>query len=54
MNRLMLAISAGEWEGINHRPHHFMRRCCRRWKVLYLEPPASLIAPIKDRRFLKR
>ena len=55
MNRLMLAISAGEWEGINHRPHHFMRRCAAGGrKVLYLEPPASLIAPIKDRRFLKR
>ena len=55
MNRLMLTISAGEWEGINHRPHHFMRRCAASgWTVIYLEPPASLIAPLKDKRFLKR
>ena len=55
MKRLMLAISAGEWEGINHRPHHFMRRCAAGgWTVIYLEPPASLIAPLKDKRFLKR
>lgn len=52
---LMLTISAAEWEGINHRPHHFMRRCAASgWTVLYLEPPASLIAPLKDKRFLKR
>lgn len=55
MKRLMLTISAGEWEGINHRPHHFMRRCAASgWTVIYLEPPASLIAPLKDRRFLRR
>jgi glycosyltransferase involved in cell wall biosynthesis len=55
MNNFMLTISAGEWEGINHRPHHFMRRCAASgWTVIYLEPPASLIAPLKDKRFLKR
>lgn len=55
MKRLMLTISAGEWEGINHRPHHFMRRCADSgWTVVYLEPPASLVAPLKDKRFLKR
>lgn len=55
MKRLMLTISAGEWEGINHRPHHFMRRCADSgWIVVYLEPPASLVAPLKDKRFLKR
>ena len=55
MKPLMLTISAGEWEGINHRPHHFMRRCADSgWTVVYLEPPASLIAPLKDKRFLKR
>jgi len=55
MEPLMLMISAGEWEGINHRPHHFARRCAADgWTVLYLEPPASLIAPLKDKRFLKR
>lgn len=55
MKRLMLTISAGEWEGINHRPHHFMRRfAAYGWTVLYLEPPATLIAPLKNRHFLKR
>lgn len=55
MEPLMLTISAGEWEGINHRPHHFMRRSAASgWTVIYLEPPASLIAPLKDKRFLKR
>lgn len=55
MKRLMLTISAGEWDGINHRPHHFMRRfAVGGWKVLYLEPPATFIAPFKNRHFLKR
>ncbi|MBO8129067.1 MAG: glycosyltransferase [Peptococcaceae bacterium] len=55
MERLMLAISAGEWEGIKHRPQHFMQRCARSgWTVIYLEPPATLIAPIKNRKMLKR
>lgn len=45
----MLAISAREWNGIESRPHHLMRLCAKSgWQVLYLEPPASLAAPIKD------
>lgn len=55
MQRLMLAISAAEWDGINHRPHHFMRRfAAGGWTVLYVEPPSTLISPIKNRHFLVR
>ena len=55
MRKLMLAISAGEWEGIQHRPHHFMRRSSKTgWTVIYLEPPATLIAPLKNKDMLIR
>jgi len=47
--RNMLVISAGEWDGINHRPHHFARRAAESgWQVFYVEPPASIIAPLKS------
>ncbi len=52
---IMLTVSAGEWDGIQHRPHHFMRRSAKTgWAVIYLEPPASLIAPFKNKKMLKR
>lgn len=55
VQRVMLAVTAAEWDGIKHRPHHFMRRCARSgWTVVYLEPPATLIAPFKDRGMLRR
>ncbi|MFX0560662.1 glycosyltransferase [Tepidibacillus infernus] len=55
MEKIMLAISAGEWEGIQHRPHHFMRRSAKTgWTVIYLEPPATLIAPLKNKQMLNR
>ncbi len=55
MDQTMLIISAGEWDGIKHRPHHFARRTANSgWTVLYLEPPASLIAPLKNRAMLRR
>lgn len=59
MARNMLIISAGEWVGINHRPHHFARRAANSgWRVVYVEPPASIIAPLKSgktrQRMLKR
>ena len=55
MSRIMLAVSAGEWEGIQHRPHHFMRRSAKSgWTVLYLEPPATLISPLKNSKMLTR
>lgn len=51
----MLAISAAEWDGIQHRPHHFMRRSARSgWTVIYLEPPATLLAPLKNKQMLER
>lgn len=53
--KLMLAISAGEWEGIQHRPHHFMRRSAQTgWTVIYVEPPATLISPLKNKKMLIR
>lgn len=53
--RLMLAISAGEWEGIKHRPHHLMKRSAKSgWTVIYLEPPATLIGPLKNKKMLLR
>lgn len=52
---IMLTISAAEWDGIQHRPHHFMRRSARSgWKVIYVEPPATLIAPLKNKKMLER
>jgi len=51
----MLTISAGEWDGIQHRPHHFMRRSAKSgWKVIYVEPPATLLAPLKNKEMLNR
>lgn len=51
----MLAISAAEWDGIQHRPHHFMRRSARSgWTVIYVEPPATLLAPLKNKQMLER
>lgn len=53
--KLMLTVSAGEWDGISHRPHHFMRRSAKTgWTVIYLEPPASIIAPLKNKKMLSR
>jgi glycosyltransferase involved in cell wall biosynthesis len=53
--RLMVTLSAGEWDGIQHRPHHFMRKCKRDgWEVVYVEPGATLISPLKDKRVLTR
>lgn len=55
MDKIMLIISAGEWDGIKHRPHHFARRTATSgWTVLYLEPPASIIAPFKNKTMLRR
>ncbi len=55
INKLMLTVSAGEWDGIQHRPHHFMKRSAKTgWTVIYLEPPASLISPIKNKKMLIR
>ncbi|MGD9679085.1 MAG: glycosyltransferase [Vulcanibacillus sp.] len=55
MKKLMLCISAGEWAGIQHRPHHFMKRSAKTgWTVLYLEPPATIISPLKNIKMLNR
>jgi glycosyltransferase involved in cell wall biosynthesis len=52
---IMLTISAAEWDGIQHRPHHFMRRSARTgWRVIYVEPPATLLAPLKNKNMLDR
>ncbi|WP_449537832.1 glycosyltransferase [Ferdinandcohnia sp. Marseille-Q9671] len=52
--KVMLTFSAGEWSGVQHRPHHFMKRSAKSgWKVIYVEPPATLIAPLKNRETLK-
>lgn len=51
----MLTISAGEWEGIQHRPHHFMRRSAiSGWTVVYIEPPATIISPFKNTKMINR
>ncbi|MBD3108527.1 glycosyltransferase [Bacillus sp. AGMB 02131] len=53
-NKIMVAISAGDWEGVQHRPHHFMKRAAKSGrKVIYMEPPVTLIAPLKNRALLK-
>lgn len=49
---VLAVMYASEWDGIQHRPHHFAKRYAAKeqTKVLYVEPPASLLAPLKDRR----
>ncbi len=54
-DKTMLIISAGEWGSIHHRPHHFALRAERSgWNVLYVEPPASLLALFKNKELAKR
>lgn len=51
--RLMIGITAGEWEGIHHRPHHMMKRAARDgWTVLFIESPMTFLSPLKDREKL--
>lgn len=46
----VIVVSAGNWEGIQHRPHHFTKRMKRSgWDVYYVEPPVTLIAPLKNK-----
>ncbi|MFE7060650.1 glycosyltransferase [Sutcliffiella sp. NPDC057660] len=55
MKKIMIAMSAGDWNGVQHRPHHFMKRASKAgWEVLYLEPPATLLSPLKDKNMLQR
>lgn len=52
-NKIMVAISAGDWEGVQHRPHHFMKRAAKSGRtVIYMEPPVTLIGPIKNKELL--
>ena len=48
--KLVVIISAAEWDGVFHRPHHFAKRFSKldHTKVLYVEPPVTLLGPIKD------
>jgi glycosyltransferase involved in cell wall biosynthesis len=49
---ILTVMYASEWEGIQHRPHHFAKRYAAKEQtnVLYVEPPVSLLAPLKNRR----
>ncbi len=49
--KLVIIVSAANWDGVYHRPHHFARRFARLddTKVLYVEPPVTLLGPIKNR-----
>lgn len=52
--RLMIGITAGEWEGIHHRPHHMMKRAAKDgWDVLFIESPMTYLSPLKDKEKLK-
>jgi glycosyltransferase involved in cell wall biosynthesis len=52
-NKILVATSAGDWDGIQHRPHHFMKRSSKSgWTVIYVEPPVSLIGPLKNKNLL--
>jgi glycosyltransferase involved in cell wall biosynthesis len=52
--KVMVAISAGVWDGAQHRPHHFMKRAAGDGRtVVYVEPPVTLIAPLKNKQLLK-
>ncbi len=49
-SKIMVATTAGDWEGIQHRPHHFAKRAAKSGRtVIYVEPPVSLIGPLKNR-----
>jgi glycosyltransferase involved in cell wall biosynthesis len=52
--KIMVTLSAGNWDGVQHRPHHFMKRAASNGRtIIYIEPPVSLIAPLKNRQLLK-
>lgn len=54
-NRIMVSTTAGEWEGVQHRPHHFMKRAAESGRtVIFIEPPVSLIAPLKNRKLISK
>jgi len=51
--RLMIGITAGEWEGVHHRPHHMLKRAWKDgWDVLFIESPMTYLSPLKDREKL--
>ncbi|PAE25820.1 glycosyltransferase [Bacillus sp. 7894-2] len=53
-NKVMVATSAGDWEGVQHRPHHFMKRAAEGGRtVLYVEPPVTLLGPLKNKVLLQ-
>jgi glycosyltransferase involved in cell wall biosynthesis len=50
-SKIMVTTSAGDWEGIQHRPHHFMKRAAKSGRtVIYVEPPVTLLGPLKNRK----
>jgi glycosyltransferase involved in cell wall biosynthesis len=52
-SKIMITTSAGDWEGIQHRPHHFMKRAAKSNRtVIYVEPPVSLLGPLKNSKLL--
>lgn len=54
MDKVMITTSAGDWEGVQHRPHHFMKRAAKSGRtVIYIEPPVSLLGPLKNKRLLE-
>ncbi|MDQ0269111.1 glycosyltransferase [Cytobacillus purgationiresistens] len=54
MDNVMITTSAGDWEGVQHRPHHFMRRAAGSGHtVIYIEPPVSLLGPLKNKQLVQ-
>jgi glycosyltransferase involved in cell wall biosynthesis len=52
-NVTMVIPSAGDWTGIQHRPHHFAKRAAKSGRrVLYINPPVSMIAPLKNKKLI--
>ncbi|MCQ6278672.1 glycosyltransferase [Bacillus sp. EB600] len=52
-SKIMIATSAGDWEGIQHRPHHFMKRAAKSNRtVIYVDPPVTLLGPLKNKNLL--
>ncbi|WP_043929967.1 glycosyltransferase [Bacillus sp. EB01] len=50
MDDILVSLTAGDWDGIKHRPHHFMKRAAQSGRtVLYVEPPVSLLGPLKNK-----
>ncbi len=48
INRDMVCIAAVDWDGIQNRSQQLMKRFSQRNRILYVNPPASWLSPLRD------